>query len=30
MKTGLEILRLVGKASAKLVVWLARKLEGGN
>ena len=30
MKTGVEILKLVGKVSAKVIVWVAHKLEGGN
>ncbi len=30
MKTVLQILKLTGKASAKLIIWLAEKLEGGK
>lgn len=30
VKTGMQILKLVGKASAKLIIWLAEKLEGGH
>lgn len=30
MKTGVEILKLVGKASAKLIIWMAHRLEGEN
>ncbi len=30
MRTGVEILKLVGKASAKLIIWMAHRLEGGN
>lgn len=30
MKTGVEILKLVGKASAKLIIWMAHRLEGGK
>ncbi len=28
MKTGVKILKLVGKVSAKAIIWLAGKLEG--
>lgn len=30
MKTAVQILKLAGKASARLIIWLAGKLEGGN
>mgnify|MGYP000578008485 FL=1 len=30
MKTGVEILKLVGKASARLIIWMAHRLEGGK
>lgn len=30
MKTSIEILRVMGKASAKFIIWLAGKLEGGK
>ena len=30
MKTGGEILKLVGKASARLIIWMAHRLEGGK
>ena len=30
MKTGTQILKLMGKASAQLIIWLALRLEGGN
>lgn len=30
MKTGTEILKLVGKATAKVIIWMAHRLEGGN
>lgn len=30
MKTAMQILKLAGKAAAKLIVWLAGKLEGGK
>lgn len=30
MKTGAKILKLMGKASAQLIIWLAHRLEGGN
>ena len=29
MKTGTQILKLMGKASAQLIIWLAHRLEGG-
>lgn len=29
-KTVTEVLKLVGKAAAKMVIWLAGKLEGGK
>lgn len=29
-KTVTEVLKLVGKAAARMVIWLAEKLEGGN
>lgn len=30
MKTALGILKLTGKASARFIIWLAGKLEGGK
>ncbi len=30
MKTLTKILKLVGKASIELIIWLAGKLEGGK
>lgn len=30
MKTGMQILKLVGKMSAKFILWLATQLEGGK
>ncbi len=30
MKTAIQILKLAGKAAARLVVWAAGKLEGGK
>lgn len=30
MKTGAQILKLMGKASAQPIIWLAHRLEGGN
>lgn len=30
MKTTVEILKLVGKTTAKAIIWLAEKLEGGK
>ncbi len=30
MKTGVEILKLVGKASARLIIWMAHRMEGGK
>lgn len=30
MKTGAQILKLMGKALAQLIIWLAHRLEGGN
>ena len=30
MKTGAQILKLMGKASAHLIIWLAHRLEGGK
>lgn len=29
-KTVTEVLKLVGKAAARMVIWLAGKLEGGK
>lgn len=30
MKTALHILKLTGKVSARFIIWLAGKLEGGK
>ena len=30
MQTGLKILKLVGKAAARVSIWMAGKLEGGK
>lgn len=30
MKTTIQILKLIGKGSAKVIIWLARILEGGE
>lgn len=30
MKTAVQILKLAGKVSARLIIWLAGKLEGGK
>ena len=30
MKTTKELLRLVGKTTAKVIIWLAKQLEGGK
>jgi hypothetical protein len=30
MKTALQILKFAGKVSAKVIIWLADKLEGGK
>jgi hypothetical protein len=30
MKTALQILKCAGKVSAKVIIWLADKLEGGK
>ena len=30
MKTSIEILKVVGKLSAKFIIWLAGRLEGGK
>lgn len=30
MKTAVQVLKLTGKLSARLIIWLAGKLEGGK
>ena len=30
MKTVVQIIKLVGKATAEIVIWIAGKLEGGK
>ncbi len=30
MKTAMEILKLIGKAAAGIIIWVAGKLEGGK
>lgn len=30
MQTGLKILKLVGKAAASVIIWVAEKLERGK
>lgn len=30
MQTGMKILKLVGKAAANVIIWIAGKLEGGR
>ena len=30
MKTGTGILKVVGKVAAKVIIWAAHRLEGGN
>lgn len=30
MKTGTGILKFVGKATAKVIIWVAHRLEGGK
>ena len=30
MRKAVEILKLVGKVSGKVIIWLAKQLEGGN
>ncbi len=30
MQTGMKILKLAGKAAASLIIWAAKKLEGGK
>lgn len=30
MQTGMKILKLVGKAAASVIIWMAGKLEGGK
>ena len=30
MQTGMKILKLIGKAAANVIIWVAGKLEGGE
>ena len=30
MKTGLELLRLLGKTAVDILIWVGKKLEGGK